>query len=159
MRPWTEEEDAILTRLYPDYIRALGCLQGRTYYALRNRARGLGLTRERHRWTVAELKTLARLWKAGAYGPEIRRAFPDIPYATVRTRARQMGLGRRYRRQGVGDPLYDAIAAAVDRQRLTFRQLDALAGTGQAFYRAHATTAQMVAAAEALGLIVEIEWE
>jgi hypothetical protein len=70
-----------------------------------------------------------------------------------------MGLGRRYRRQGIGDPLYDAIAAAVDRQRLTFRQLDALAGTGQAFYRARATTAQMVAAAEALGLIVEIEWD
>lgn len=159
MTAWTGEEDAILTRLYPNYNQALGCLPGRTYYALRNRARGLGLTVERHRWTAAELKNLARLWNAGASGAEIKRAFPHIPYAKVRTRARQLGLGRRHRRQGIGDPLYDAIAAAVNRQRLTFRQLDALAGTGQAFYRARATAAQMLAAAEALGLIVEIEWD
>lgn len=146
-------------RFHPDYNRALEVLPGRTYYALRHRARGLGLAAERHRWTSAELKILARLWSAGAPSGEVRRAFPAIPYPKIRARAGMLGLGRRHRRQGIGDPLYDAIAAAADRQRLTFRQLDTLAGTGEAFYRARATPAQMVAAAEALGLIIGIEWD
>ena len=58
---WTASEDAVVHRLYPDYPAIISTLKTRTYYAVRVRARAIGIVKRRKPWTTREMGLLKKI--------------------------------------------------------------------------------------------------
>lgn len=133
---WTEREDDIVRRFYPDYELLLRKLRRRSYYALRHRARVLGIVKRRHCWTGAEVSRLRRFY------PTLDRAgllqlFPGLSWSQIIGRAHGIKLRKaRCRLTKTGFPIIDEIRERAFQLNLSMVDVDAMANTRHYFQRA-----------------------
>lgn len=165
---WSEDEDGIVSAIYPDYALMARRLPARSPRALRHRAATLGVVHRRHVWTQREVGTLSRLAAAGASGAELARAFPHLRPAQVLAkmghlaRTGQLPLSRRMLRlANFDEPAIDAVRRRAIEKGLSLRDLDRSARTGRYFQK---STRQLVlrhvaGAAALLGGEVRFEWD
>jgi hypothetical protein len=133
---WTNDEDRIVVRLYPDYRALRKTLKRRTYNALRARARSLGVAKRRHIWTTSEVSRLRRLY-LNATTQETLAAFPGMTWWQLAGKARHIGLrGRRPRFKLTGLRLVDDIRGRAYARGWSMVELDAMAGTKRYFQKA-----------------------
>jgi hypothetical protein len=76
---WSEREDRIILTLYPDYAGMQRRLRLRSYYAIRNRARTLGVVTRRHVWTNSEVTKLRALYLHICAVRRVRRLLRHSP--------------------------------------------------------------------------------
>lgn len=158
---WSAKDDKILEALYPHYQKILKRLKNRSYWAIRNRARRLGIATKRHIWTNREIAKLQALYARGATRAEVSRQFPALTCSQICAKAGHIRLVRARNdpyKLGIG-PL-DDIRKKAAVQGLTWRQLDKIAGTKRYFQQ---TTRRVdwdyiSRAIEKLGGTIEITW-
>lgn len=92
---WTPAEETLLRELYPlmTYAEMADHFKGRTWMAIRHKAQKLGLTKQRHVWTAAEISKLRRVYSSGTLN-ELRSAFPDVGPSHLASIARYHGARR-----------------------------------------------------------------
>lgn len=125
---WTKDEDQVWRSLYPDYKAGLRKLRRRTYYALRNRARTLGIVKERHTWTGIEVNWLRRYY-AKTTTSERTRAFPTVSKSALARAAYRFGATQRRPLKSTGHPILDNVRKRCRELNLTMGDLDRMAGT------------------------------
>jgi hypothetical protein len=158
---WSTNEDQIIKTFYPDYAQMQRCLQARSYYAIRNRARALGAATRRHVWTNSEVARLRTLYLRGATCAEIAAAFPGFSWHQVASKARHIRLVRGQREPYIlGVPPIDVVRKQAVIRGWTWRKLDKFAKTGRYFQQ---TTRRvdwdhLAKAIEILGGTIEIAW-
>lgn len=132
---WTRREDEMLAELYPDYQKAVAAL-GRSYNAVKYRARHLGLTPVRARWTAEMRSRLRKVYSTGSR-QAIQAEFPTLDFDMVCAKARYFGF-RRQRRSftPTGQLVLDQIRSRCFELNLSMGDLDAMAGTGHYFLKA-----------------------
>lgn len=132
---WTRPEDELLTALYPDYQKAVAEL-GRSYFACRSRARYLGLTPVRFRWTAEMRSRLRKIYSTGSR-QAIQAEFPTLDFDMVCAKARYFGFRRQRRSfKRTGQLVLDQIRRRCFDLNLSMGDLDAMAGTGHYFLKA-----------------------
>lgn len=101
MKFWTPEEDQILRDNFYDcsWDELYKLLPGRGHESLRSRARRMGLTRGRGHmkthWAAAEDKVLRDMYYDGV-ASDIREALPGRTWHGIVSRARRLGLQRKF---------------------------------------------------------------
>ena len=158
---WSADEDQTIATFYPDYAELQRRLRARTYYAIRNRARILGVARRRHVWTNSEVAKLRALYLRGATCAEVVAAFPGCSSHQIASKARHVRLVRGQREPYVlGVPPIDIIREQAAIRRWTWRKLDKFAGTGRYFQQTtrRVDWGHLAKAIEVLGGTIEIAW-
>jgi hypothetical protein len=161
-KQWSARENEIVKILYPKYRKILRRLKGRSYGAVRNRARNLGIVKRRHVWTNREEALLRKLYAQGATRAEVSREFPLLTNSQVCAKARHIRLVRaRKEPYRLGISPIDEVRRKAAKQGLTWRQLDKIAGTRRYFQQ---TTRRidwvyLAKATEKLGGTIEITWQ
>jgi hypothetical protein len=89
---WTEDDDAVAKRLYPDY-QAICKALGRTYSSIRHFCQRLGLAPKRHVWTAPEIARLRRMFPT-ATKDELRTAFHGFSFHHIALTATRHGFRR-----------------------------------------------------------------
>jgi hypothetical protein len=136
-------------------------LVSRSYYAIRNRARKLGVAASRHVWTNHDVAKLRTLYLQGATRAEVSAAFPHLTRCQICSKAGHIRLARARRAPYVlGIPPLDEIRKQATALGLTWRKLDKIAKTGRYFQQ---TTRRvdwdhLAKAVEKLGGRIEITW-
>ena len=102
--PWSEEEEAILRRYYCDATESLllAMLPKRSWIAISNRARTLGLRREKHGdggagvperpWQEWEKDLIRAYYDARIIRDELRKRLPHRRWDYIKAKANDMGL-------------------------------------------------------------------
>lgn len=97
---WSESEDEIVRRLYPNAPRGqiLNALPGRRWDYIIKRAAYIGVRRRiylpgQHPWTPAEDKVMADLFGTTPMSDMVR-LLPNHTYSSIQKRATQLGLWR-----------------------------------------------------------------
>lgn len=156
---WTEKEDAIIRGAYPDYVELAARLPERSYWAIKSRARTLGVVKRRHTWTGKELKEIARLRRQGMTWREFEKLFPGL--SREHPKALLRNLCPPPPPKAFGLPLLDAIRARAYARGLRLTELDRLANTGR--YFSHSMPIERVRhidrAARVLGGELAIVWD
>lgn len=159
---WSKAEDAVVRKIYPDYILMRGRLPWRSLAALKHRAAALGIVHRRHVWTQTEVRTLAILVAANASNAELGHALPHLSLGQITAKIGHLRLPRRKPR--LVD--FDEVAIGEVRRRavekgLSLRELDRLARTKRYFQSStrrlvlkHVARATIV-----LGGEIRIEWD
>ena len=158
---WSADEDQIIARFYPNYAELQRRLRARSYYAIRNRARMLGVARRRHVWTSSEVTKLRALYFRGATSAEIVAAFPGHSSRQIVSKARHIRLVRGPREPYVlGVPPIDTVREQAAIRGWTWRKLDKFAKTGRYFQQTtrRVDWGHLAKAIELLGGKIEIAW-
>ncbi|HEY0256572.1 MAG TPA: hypothetical protein VGC39_03935 [Candidatus Methylacidiphilales bacterium] len=158
---WSAHEDRIVKTLYPDYPEILRRLRTRSYYAIRSRARTLGVAAPRHIWTNRDVAKLRALYLQGATRAEVAAAFPRLSQSQVCSKAGHISLVRARRAPyTLGIPPIDTIREQAAVQRWTWRKLDTLAKTRRYFQQTtrRVDWKHLANAVEKLGGTIEIAW-
>jgi hypothetical protein len=130
---WTEEEDAEIRRLYPDYAALKQSLKRRTHSALKNRANRIGIIKRNHCWTDAEVSRLRKLYPTST-AQQLRAAFPGLRKRQIKDKAANLGLYKKRRPYpSTGFPIIDQIRTRAFELNLSMLDLDELAGTKNYF--------------------------
>lgn len=160
---WTEPEDALVRRFYPDYQAMSIHLPRRSLNALRHRCAKLGLPAPRicRTWTAREVKTLLASYNAGASNAELMKLFPGLTLWQIRSKAYDLGA-RRGRRPlvDIDDATLSSIRIRAFRTKIPFTDLDRMIGSKSYFSKCKrkAVAKHVVGAIELLGGGVAIEW-
>ncbi|MDO9428665.1 MAG: hypothetical protein Q7T93_17780 [Methylobacterium sp.] len=133
--PWAPWEDAHVIVLHPDYGALLRELPNRTYAALRQRARHLGIVRPRHVWTIREVECLRKASTANLRSRDIAKLFPKLRPTQILAKARHLNLSRGQRLKDFDDPVLSAIRARASQMNLTLSDLDKRARSGRYFQK------------------------
>jgi hypothetical protein len=160
-KQWSTREDEIVKSLYPKYRKILKRLKGRSYWAVRNRARTLGIVAPRHIWTNSEIKRLKTLYARDATRAEVSREFPYLTSSQLCAKAGHIRLARaRNEPYKLGILPIDDVRRKASAQGLTWRQLDKIAKTGRYFQQTTRRVDWMyiAKAIEKLGGTIEITW-
>jgi hypothetical protein len=158
---WAARDDRIITKFYPNYPKMQRRLASRSYSAIRNRARTLGVAATRHVWTNHNEGKLRRLYLQGASRAEVNAAFPNLTQCQICSKAAHLRLVRARRAPYVlGIPALDEVRKKAALQGWSLRKLDKLAKTGRYFQQ---TTRRvdwdcLAKAAAVLGGEIKIEW-
>jgi hypothetical protein len=158
---WSTGEDRIIATFYPDYAKMQRRLRARSYYAIRNRARILGVATRRHVWTGPEIARLQTLYLRGATCAEVAAAFPGFSSRQVASKARHVRLVRGQREPYIlGVPPIDTVRKQAVVQGCTWRKLDKLAKTGRYFQQTtrRVDWGHLAKAIEILGGTIKIAW-
>jgi hypothetical protein len=158
---WSEREDRIILTLYPDYAGMQRRLRLRSYYAIRNRARTLGVVTRRHVWTNSEVTKLRALYLRGATCAEVAAAFPGFRSHQITSKARHIRLVRGPRKPyALGIPPIDTVREQAAIRGWTWRRLDKLAKTGRYFQQTtrRLDWGHLAKATEVLGGTIDIDW-
>lgn len=158
---WSVREDQTLAMLYPDYGEIQRRLKRRSYYAIRGRARTLGIVTRRHVWTHPEVKRLRTLYRRGATRAEANAAFPGLSQSQICSKARHIRLVRARRDPyKLGVVPLDAVRKQATARGLSWRKLDKIAKTGRYFQQTtrRVDWAHLARAIEKLGGTIEIAW-
>jgi hypothetical protein len=130
---WTDEEDAEIRRLYPDYAALKKSLTRRTHSALKSRANRIGIAKRNHCWTDAEVSRLRKLFPTST-AQQLRTAFPGLRTRQIKDKAANLGLYKKRRPYPPsGFPIIDQIRARAFELNLSMLDLDELAGTKNYF--------------------------
>ena len=133
LKLWCPDEDRLMREQFPNYPALMAALPGRTYYAIRARARTLGLVQCRPPWTSADISRLRRLYPT-ASREELLAAFPGREFESIKGKAHQYKLYRRKRSYvSTGVPLIDQIHDRAFRLHIYMPELDKMAGTRRFF--------------------------
>jgi hypothetical protein len=162
---WTDEEDAAVRELYPDYIALQKRLKRRTYYACKWRARYLKLVTPRVPWTAAEISRLRRVYGTCSVS-ELVAQFPNRTADQIRHRATPLGV-RRPRKiiKSSGIPIIDEIKKRARQLNYSMRDVDELSRSKRYFIKASwlpngTVNYQAIGrAVEALGGKLSVTWE
>jgi hypothetical protein len=131
---WSTGNDRIIQTLYPDYPEMRRRLRNRSYYAIRNRARYLGVAVSRYIWTNHDKDKLRKLYLCGATRAEVAAAFPYLTQSQICSKAGHIGLLRARRPPHVlGIPPLDDVRRRAAVRGWTLRRLDKAAKTGRYF--------------------------
>lgn len=133
---WTDQERETIRQLAPDYQALRKALRRRSYVAIRAQAGKLGLTKEIHIWTGAELSKLRKLYPE-ASPQDICAAFPHSTWHNIQQTARYHGFRRK--RKGyklTGIPGLDEVRRRCFEIGWTMPDLDKAARTGKYFSKA-----------------------
>lgn len=158
---WSAGEDRIVRSFYPNYPEMQRRLVSRSYCAIRNRARKLGIATARHVWTNRDEAKLRRLYLQGATRAEVDAAFPLLTRCQICSKAGHIRLVRARRTPyPLGIPPLDDVRKQATALGLTWRKLDKIAKTGRYFQQ---TTRRvdwdhLAKAVEKLGGRIEITW-
>lgn len=159
---WSASEDRIVRKFYPDYPEMQRRLVSRSYGAIRNRARKLGVAAPRHVWTNRDVAKLRALYLQGATRAEVSAAFPHLTRCQICSKAGHIRLVRARRTPHMlGIPPLDEIRKQAAQRGWTLRKLDKMARTGRYFQQ---TTRRvdwdhLARAVEKLGGTIEIAWQ
>lgn len=127
-------EDQIIAILYPNYAELQRHLRSHSYYAIRARARMLGIVSQRYVWTNTEVTKLRTLYLRGATCAEVAAAFPGFRPHQITSKARHIRLVRGQKEPYVlGIPAIDTVREQASIRGWTWRKLDKLAKTGRYF--------------------------
>ena len=129
---WSEKDNALFAKLYPDYAALRKGFPTRTYKALRMHACASGLSKKGHRWTYPELSRLRKVYCNGSMS-ELRAAFPLLKPSQIKTKAMSLGMKRPRRLKKLGEPLLDALREKALASNLSMRDLDAYANAEDYF--------------------------
>ncbi|MDT2024536.1 hypothetical protein [Methylocella sp. CPCC 101449] len=129
---WTEREDNFIRENYPDYEKLTKKLSGRSYNAIRNRCRVIGVSRRLESWTAAEKLRLRKLWPKGSKR-DLGNAFPNRTHSAIRSMAQAMKLTKRLDLFRTNVPLVDDIRQRARSLGYTMSELDTLARSGRFF--------------------------
>jgi hypothetical protein len=127
---WTSGEDRIVRRLYPNMRALLRFLPYRTFWAIRNHAIRLGLSKKRTPWTTMERRRLKRLCVTHDRA-RLKDGFPDRSWEAVRSQIYNLGLSMPPIL--MGHPKIDRIRILMRRVRVTLRDLDYFANSRKYF--------------------------
>jgi hypothetical protein len=160
---WTEKEDEIVRRYAGDYAAMRQALPKRTYYALRQRARVLGLVPSRKTWTAGKIHRLRRYYPT-ASRCEIEKLFPGDTYEELRRVAKSYGIRRRLPVKVSGYSLVDSIRFRGRELGLSAAELDRKTKSGTYFYKAawllkNMNYRALTKAVEVLGGELRVEFE
>lgn len=161
---WTDREMALLAVIFPDYKRAVAALERRTYSAVKNRARSMGLTNTSHIWTSAAVARLRRLYRTSD-NQTLAAAFPGVPMDKIRYKARHIGLSRPRRPfKQTGIPAIDQIRTRAFDLNVSMVDLDAMAKTKTYFQKANWLNGNINyraigRAAKALDGLLAVRWQ
>lgn len=157
---WSTGEDRIVRRFYPDYPEMQRRLAWRSYYAIRNRARKLGIATVRHIWTNREEAKLRSLYLEGVRRTEVEAAFPFLTRCQICSKATHIRLVRARRILILGILALDEIRAQATRRGWTLRKLDTMAKTGRYFQQTtrRVDWGHVHKAVEVLGGVIVITW-
>lgn len=160
LAPWTAAEDHLVQLYYPDYSAICVSLPERTYHALRNRVRALGIQKTRRRWTTVDVKKYVRGRQAGLSLGQMLPEFPGVTKQQLQRRMAAIALVSK-RLRPLDDPLLDDIRLRATAARLSLRDLDRLAKSGRYFQRCNRTRVarHLARAVLALGGQVDVTWE
>ena len=158
---WTPQEDAKIVSLYPEYAVLLQELPHRTYSALRQRARHLGIVRPRHVWTNREVERLRDEFSACIRSNDIANLFPYLRKSQVFAKVRHLNLAYGRRLKEFDHPVLSTIRARATQMKLTLKDLDKRARSGRYFQKSNRTfqLRPAVSAVAALNGQTSIEWE
>lgn len=160
---WTAQEELVLRLLYPDYAALHRALKIRTYNAIKKRATQLGICRQRHRWTAAEISRLRKLYPKES-AEDLKVAFPGLRLTQLRRMANYRGITKdRKPYAPTGIAVIDSIRKRAFELNLTMIDVDELAKTGAYFrdsrWRHHGVVAHKVCRAIlALDGSIEAVW-
>lgn len=127
-RQWSEAEDQVITRLYPDYSAMAKFLPHRTRKATIGRARALGIQRKLRKWTGAAVRRLVN--QAGQMSmKEIYRANPDRCQDDIRRYLAIAGVTPPKPRTETGVALLDQLRDRCLAYSIPFRSLGRQVGT------------------------------
>jgi hypothetical protein len=130
---WSDGEDRMLRRAYPDYATARRELPDRTFRALKKRARTLGIQKRHHTWTGNDLAKLRRLYPA-ATKQELHAAFPGLSFSAIEKMANVKHIWKKKRPlRKTGNALLDAIRERARSLGYTMPDLDKEAHTRRFF--------------------------
>lgn len=162
---WSAREIEILRRLYPDFKALKKALPGRTKYAVKLRARKVGVARPNHKWTTTEISRLRKLCTQGADRSEIDNAFPTIAWPVIQA---QIGAHRfqkpKRKLKPSGNAVVDAIRERAVSEGISMVELDEMAGSGSKGYFRHCFSYRypngrcLMKAVEELGGRLVVEW-
>ena len=130
---WSEDEIEVLRALSPQYDLIQQKLKGRSFEAIRHKCNRLGISKNIHLWTGAEISKLRRLYPS-APKAEIIAAFPSSTWAQIKSAARRYGFRRDtppFTRSG--NLLMDMILDRCEAIGWSYADLDDECGTGQYF--------------------------
>lgn len=136
-------------------------LRSRSYYAIRARARTLGVVTQRHVWTNSDVRKLRALYLRGATRAEVAAAFPSLRSHQITSKARHIQLVRGQRKPYVlGIPPVDTVREEAAMRGWTWRKLDKLANTGRYFQQTtrRVDWGHLAKAIKVLGGAIEIDW-
>jgi hypothetical protein len=136
-------------------------LVSRSYCAIRNRARKLGVAASRHIWTNHDVTKLRTLYLQGATRAEVSAAFPHLTRCQICSKAGHIRLVRTRKTPYVlGIAPLDELRKQAAHRGWSLRKLDKIAKTGRYFQQ---TTRRvdwdhLAKAVEKLGGRIEIRW-
>jgi len=160
---WTESELVVCRELFPDFKAIKARLRRRSLVAIQQKCRELGVSMQRNAWTGAEIAKLRRLYPSATHD-ELRAAFPNHPFNSIKIAANRRGIFRVKKPYvPTGHQLLDEVRARCYELKLTMPDLDAISGTKRYFRqsgwlsnrRAHHA---MVRAVVALAGTMKVDW-
>lgn len=161
---WTQEEDAAVQELYPDYKTLEKALKRRSLCGIQRRASTIGVAKKRHMWTSAEVLKLRRLYPK-APKEEIMQEFPDLRWSQIRSCVSYNKMRKiRQPYTATGFEVLDVIRQRAFQSGINMADLDEIAGTKTYFQRAgwcgrlKANPKAVMRAIDALGGKIEIKW-
>ncbi|WP_028747966.1 hypothetical protein [Rhizobium mesoamericanum] len=130
---WKTEEDDVVRSHYPDYAAIRRALPHRTYFACRNRARTLGIVKERPLYTTRELSIVRRLYPEGSKD-DILSLLPGREWEAVKDFAKRHGIRRKPKPfKATGVVVLDQIRSRCRELNYTMPDLDKVAKTKRYF--------------------------
>ncbi len=136
-RLWTEHEDNLIRRFFPNYgLLGKKLSPRRSYHGIRHRAAKLGLIQtNRRNWTMAELSRLRRLWPT-ASKVELLAAFDGRTWSSLTGAAHRYHLRRHARPlASSGNPMVDEIRRRALELRLSMSDMDRISNAGRRFFK------------------------
>jgi hypothetical protein len=161
-KKWSARENQLVETFYPDYQELQHRLKTRSYYAIRTRARTLGIAASRHIWTTHDIANLRSLYLRGATRSQVAEVFPHLTQSQICGKARHIRLVRTRRDPYKLDiPPLDAVRKQATVKGWSWRKLDKLARTGRYFQQTtrRVDWTHLARAIEKLGGTIEIAWK
>ena len=164
-RLWTDEEDDMCRRLYPDYVAMSRSIPDRTKPALKSRCRDLAITRSRNHFTARDIKTMRAAYPSLDM-PALLKLMPGRTAAVLHAKASDMGLTRpKPQYKPTGNYLLDALRQRCFEEGYTMSDLDEYVKKDRYFRRRHwcgprgvISYTHIVRAIHELGGRLRIEW-
>lgn len=160
---WTQKEDSIVRRYYPDFDKLMKRLPGRSYRAILARSQLLNVARKKKVWLASEISRLRRVYGRQSR-EELQALFPGFSHKRIHRKAKEMGLVRSPEFKRTPFPIIDQIKQRCRYLNLTMRDLDEMAKTKSYFSQAKWTGRSKInsecvrRAVEALDGRLEAKW-
>ncbi|MDO9428666.1 MAG: hypothetical protein Q7T93_17785 [Methylobacterium sp.] len=131
---WTRLEIDVLRAAYPDRASACSALHRRTWAAIRQKARHLGLVRRRRVWIHDDARLLRSLYPSGIPIDELLGRFAGKTKRQIWHKAAHLRLRRSRRPPRItGQPLVDSVRQRAFTLGYSMTDLDAWTGAKRYF--------------------------